>query len=93
MTDLSTRAQQAEPEEAHQCFTVSGTSYLRSLTPEDLRAGAVAIHYQKPPKKTETGMSFGLCFPILILTEYLAEKEEVAAKVAAILNEDWEPRQ
>ncbi len=76
--------------EQHECFTVSTTSYLRNLDAADLREGCVAVHYQRPPQKTENGTSFGLRFPLLILANYVEKQDEVAAKVARILNEHWD---
>ena len=73
----------------HRCFTVDTTSYLRNLDSEDLRARCVAIHYQKPPTKTEQGTSIGLCFPMLIIAGYLEEPDAVAQKVADILEAHW----
>ena len=74
--------------EDHKCFTVSPTAYLRQLSKED-RANAIAIHYQRPPRKTEAGTSYSLNFPILIVSGWLSDPEDVAAKVTAILNEHW----
>lgn len=76
----------------HKCFTVSGTAYLRNLTREEI-SDAVAVHYQKPPRETEGGKSIGLRFPLLIVAEYVEDKEGVAEKVAAILNEHWDAAQ
>ena len=76
--------------EEHKCFTVNTTSYLRNLHREDLSGRCVAVHYQKPPTKTENGTSFGLRFPMLIVSGYLEEPDEVAERVAAILNAHWD---
>ncbi|AGH48733.1 hypothetical protein G432_05030 [Sphingomonas sp. MM-1] len=75
---------------AHQCFTVDSTSYLRNLYDEDLRGPCIAVHYQKPPTKTETGTSIGLRFPMLIMALYLEKPDEVAQRVADILNKHWD---
>lgn len=74
----------------HKCFTVNGTAYLRNLSREDIRAECVAVHYQKPPTKTETGTSIGLCFPFLILANYVEDAEAQAEKVARILEAHWD---
>lgn len=74
----------------HQCFTVSTTNYLRNLDREDLRGECVAVHYQKPPTKTETGTSIGMRFPMLIIALYLEQQRDVAEKVAQILNRHWD---
>jgi hypothetical protein len=74
----------------HRCFTVAETAYLRNLDPEDLNERCVAVHYQKPPTKTERGTSIELRFPILILTGYLEDGDAVAAKVADILERHWD---
>lgn len=76
--------------DSHTCFTVSGTAYLRNLGRDDLRAPCVAVHYQRPPTKTENGTSIGLRFPMLIMAHYLEDQEAVAAKVARILNDHWD---
>lgn len=76
-------------DEPHQCFTVRGTSYLRNLDREDLRGECIAVHYQKPPEKTEAGTSIGLCFPFLVLANYVEGAQEQAEKVARILNLNW----
>lgn len=74
----------------HRCFTVATTNYLRNLDREDLNGRCVAVHYQKPPKKTEQGTSFGLRIPALIVTDYLADPEDVAQRVADILERHWD---
>ena len=74
----------------HRRFTVSTTAYLRNLNREDLRAPCVAVHYQKPPVKTETGTTHSLCFPMLIVAGYLEEPEAVAQQVADILERHWD---
>ncbi|ALC13800.1 hypothetical protein [Sphingopyxis sp. 113P3] len=74
----------------HQRFTVSSTSYLRNLSREDLRSETLAVHYQDPPRKTETGTSISLRFPMLILAFYLKEQHAIADKVAAILEKHWD---
>lgn len=76
--------------EEHTCFTVSTTAYLRNLDREDLRGRCVAVHYQRPPEKTERGTSHGLRFPMLIMAGYLEKPDEVAERVAAILNAHWD---
>lgn len=76
--------------EYHKCFTVSDTAYLRNV---DTRGRCVAIHYQKPPTKTENGMNIGLRFPMLIVADYLEDMDTVAEKVASILNAHWEESQ
>ena len=77
--------------EPHICFTVSETSYLRNLDRDDLRQPCFAVHYQKPPKHNdETGTtSFSLNLPVLVITLYLENQEDVARKVAGILNKHW----
>ncbi|SKB32643.1 hypothetical protein [Sphingopyxis flava] len=77
-------------DEPHQRFTVSTTSYLRNLSREDLFAETLAVHYQDPPRKTETGTSISLRFPMLILAFYLEEQQAVAEKVAGILEKHWD---
>lgn len=74
----------------HRCFTVATTNYLRNLDREDLNGRCVAVHYQKPPKKTEQGTSFGLRIPALIVTDYLVDPDVVAQRVADILERHWD---
>lgn len=74
----------------HQCFTASATAYLRNLNSEDLRTACYAVHYQRPPEKTERGTSIGLRFPLLIVAGYAAEPAEIAERVARILNKHWD---
>lgn len=76
----------------HRCFTVDTTSYLRNLNREDLTERCVAIHYQKPPTKTETGTSIGLRFPMLILGNYIDDAEKVAQRVADLLEKHWDDK-
>lgn len=73
----------------HRCFSVDSTSYLRNLDREDLNGPCIAIHYQKPPTKTEAGTSIGLRFPMLIVAGYLEEPDKVAQQVADILEKHW----
>lgn len=78
----------------HQCFTVAATRYLNNLDREDLRGEHIAVHYQKAPETTENGStSIGLITPVLITSLYLAERQEVAEKVAALLNKHWDDEQ
>lgn len=79
-----------EAQPVHRCFTVDATAYLRNLDRADLKARCVAVHYQKPPTKTEGGTSIGLRFPMLIVAAYLEEPDAVAAKVADILERHWD---
>jgi hypothetical protein len=74
----------------HQCFSVSTTAYMRNFDPEE--GGEVyAVHYQRPPVKLENGgTSFGLVFPTLIVSAYMAEPEKIAQRVAGILNQHWD---
>lgn len=74
----------------HRCFTVRSTAYLRNLDQEDRQAECLAVHYQRPPVKTETGTSIGLNFPMLVVANYLENQEAVAEKVARILEKHWE---
>lgn len=76
--------------EPHECFTVSSTAYLHHLDDEDRCAEAFAVHYQRPPKKTERGTSISLNFPLLLVTGYSAAPRDVADRVAAILNKHWD---
>ena len=63
-------------------FTVSRTAYLRNLSREEICGGAVAIHYQEPPKTTEHGTSFGMRWPVLMVSLFLDDQQETAEKVA-----------
>lgn len=91
MTPRNHRRMAAETKEAHQCFTVSETSYLQSLGKEDRKAPCFAVHYQKPPVDHGDGTrSISLCAPVLIVSAWMADQQAIAEKVAAILNEHWE---
>lgn len=76
----------------HTVWTVSSTSYLRNLEQEDLRGECIAIHYQKPPVRNEEAgtTSYSLRFPLLIVASYFEKPNEVADRVAAILNKHWD---
>lgn len=74
----------------HKCFTASATSYLRNLSREDLRSECIAIHYQKPPVSSGGLTSISLVYPLLLVSEYAAKPNEVAERVAAILNAHWD---
>lgn len=80
-------------DQPHQRFTVSTTAYLRNLSSKDLRGQCFAIHFQRPPRKTEGGTSIGLCFPMMLMAGYLENPEGVAQQVAAILEAHWPAEQ
>lgn len=75
----------------HIAFTVAPTRYLANLDRKDLRGEHIAVHYQKAPVTNEDGStSISLIMPVLITSLYLAERQEVAEKVAALLNKHWD---
>lgn len=74
----------------HKFFSVSTTAYLANLSPEERAARCVAIHFERAPKTTETGLSLGMIFPVLIVSNYVDTPNEVAERVAAILNKHWD---
>lgn len=75
----------------HQCFTVSATSYLRNLDREEINEQQIAVHFQQAPVLHEDGRkSISLNYPILILSLYISNREEIAEKVARILNKHWD---
>ncbi|RSV41511.1 hypothetical protein CA234_09565 [Sphingomonas sp. ABOLE] len=75
----------------HERFSAQATFYLRNLDPEDLQAEAIAVHYQDPPRPSESGgTTISLRFPALIVAHYVAEGGAVAEKVARILNAHWD---
>lgn len=77
-------------DEEHQRFTVDATAYLRNLNDEDLQSECIAISHQSPPVKNDNGStSLSLRFPTLIVTEYVANKREIAERIAQILNAHW----
>lgn len=80
----------AEIDQPHACFSAEQTAYLRNLSARDLRESCHAVLYQRPPEKTERGTSIGLRFPLLIVAGYVEKPDEVAAKVARILNAHWD---
>lgn len=78
-------------EKPHQRFTAQGTAYMRNLTREQLYQGPwIAVHHQEPPRKTERGTSFSMRFPVLIVADYVENPEEMAQKVARILEAHWD---
>lgn len=74
----------------HQRFTVESTNYLRNLDREDIAADQIAVLYQDPPRETATGTSLSLRIPALLLTLYVENRQEIAEKVARILNAHWD---
>lgn len=75
----------------HECFTVDSTAYLRNLDRADRARRCVAIHYQPPPVANGNGStSISLRAPILIVSLWLEEPDEIAARVARILNDHWD---
>ena len=77
-------------EPTHQRFTAEGTAYMRSLDRKALNQPWTAILHQAPPRKTESGTSHALRFPILIVTDIVSDGEKIAAKIADILNKYWD---
>jgi hypothetical protein len=74
----------------HVSWTAEATAYLRNLDREDREQETFAVHYQPPPKKTDKGTSIGLRFPTLIVSGYCGQPQEIAERVARILNAHWE---
>ncbi|PKQ00192.1 MAG: hypothetical protein CVT74_05045 [Alphaproteobacteria bacterium HGW-Alphaproteobacteria-13] len=74
----------------HQYFTVKSTAYLRNLSREDIWGRQIAVHFQQAPKPTPTGTSVGMIYPVLLLSLYIENRQEIAEKVARILNAHWE---
>lgn len=74
----------------HLCFTVDSTRYISNLDYEDRWRRCVAVHYQRPPEKTDQGRSIGLRVPCLIVSLYMEQPDEVAQRVADILNKHWD---
>ena len=74
----------------HQCFTVSSTAYIRNLDRDDRRAEHFAVHYLRPPEKTEHGTSIGWIAPVLIVSLWMPDQKAIAEKVARILNKHWD---
>lgn len=77
---------------AHERFTVDGTAYMRNLDREDLRGKWFAVHYQDAPKPGSVpgSTSYGLRYPVLLVAHYVEKQEDVAKKVARILNAHWD---
>jgi len=73
----------------HRCFTVSATAYLRNLDRSARNGKNIAVHYQDRPTKTERGTSYGMRWPLLIVANYIDNAEEVAQRVADILEKHW----
>ena len=77
--------------EPHRRFTASGTAYMRCQSLEALfRNRWIAVHYQDPPTKTERGTSISMRFPVLIVTDCVENPEQMAEKVARILEAHWD---
>ncbi len=74
----------------HKCFTAETTAYLRNLSHEERSAKTHAVLYQRPFVETKNGISMSMRFPLLIVTGYVEEQAEIAAKIARILEEHWE---
>jgi len=75
----------------HQCWTSRPTSYLRNLDEDDLAAEAFAVNCQKPPKRNDNGAtSLSVIVPMLLVTGYAAQAQEIAERVAGILNTHWD---
>lgn len=83
------------PEAAdHKRFTVAATAYLLNLNREEMQSPAYAVHYQDPPRPSETGGEIiSLRFPTLIVAAYVSDPQAVAEKVAGILNRHWDDGQ
>lgn len=77
----------------HQHFTVDTTAYLRNLSSEDRNSKVYAVHYQNAPRKTETGTTISMRFPTLIVAGYVDKPDQIAEKVARILNAHWDDEQ
>lgn len=78
-------------DQPHQCWSVSATSYLRNLEPDDLKANAIAVHYSAPPKRNDDGTtSISLTMPMLLVTGYASAPQDVADRIAEILNAHWD---
>ncbi|AJR24529.1 hypothetical protein [Sphingobium sp. YBL2] len=74
----------------HQCFTVSTTAYLHNSRP-DRDQDVFAVHYEAPPRKNGNGTtSYSLIAPVLVVTDYMADPEGIAQRVAEILNQHWD---
>lgn len=71
-------------------FKVSGTAYMRNLSRQDLNTDDwVAVTYQRPPRRTENGTSFGLRFPVIIIPHMIEDAKAMAEQMAEILNRHW----
>lgn len=70
----------------HLCWTVDRTAYVRSA---DRNATFHAVHFQRAPRQTETGLSMSMRFPVLIIPEFVDDAAATARKVAEILNKHW----
>lgn len=76
---------------AHKRFTAAATAYLLNLNCEDVKSTTYAVHYQDPPRPSDTGGEIiSLRFPALIVAVYLSDAQAVAEKVAGTLNRHWD---
>lgn len=74
----------------HQCFTVSTTAYLHNSRP-DRDQDVIAVYYEAPPRKNGNGTtSYSMIAPVLVVTDYMADPEGIAQRVAEILNQHWD---
>lgn len=74
----------------HQCFSVHQTNYMRNFDPDGGNE-VYAVHYEAAPRRNEDGSTtHSLIIPALIVSAYLSEPEQVAQRVAEILNQHWD---
>jgi hypothetical protein len=73
-------------EQEHKCWTVSPTAYHRNIDKNDTY---FAVHFQKPPKRTEQGTAISLVIPTLLVTQYISDGEAIAQQIADLLNAHW----
>jgi len=65
----------------HQRFKAETTAYLANLSVKDRKEETHAILFQQSP--------LAMRLPVLIVTNYLDDQADVAAKIADILNQHW----
>lgn len=78
---------EADPFAGHQYFEATTTAWQPDRSE---RKALQAVIYCPKPRKTERGTSYGMRFPVLVVTDLATGPEAIAQKVADILNKHWD---
>ncbi|QUT04010.1 hypothetical protein KFK14_12725 [Sphingobium phenoxybenzoativorans] len=71
-------AEEPDPFADHKCWSAGESSK------------GWAVYHEPKPKKTEVGTSYGLRVPALLIFEGFAKRDQIAQRIADILNKHWE---